>query len=349
MKAIGRLRVYHLLIILLLMTSFFFIVEFYIETPNWGWLIEIERSHLYIPPLFYIIIGIVISIWLMNVTTSWSWRRNVDVMASALQRTEEGRLDQAKQEIKRVDADFNIVVDRFTQVNERLKEQAKRSQRLVDDWSENEKALKQEIVEQERNRLARELHDSVSQQLYAASMLLSAHVEQQKGKNEALALQQIEKTITDAQSDLRSMLFQLRPIQLENKSFSEGIRQFTERLRQYHALHFHVSVTDEAGLLTGIEDQLFRIAQEAVANVVRHANASTVDIFYQHVDGIALLKVTDDGVGFIVHEQSLGYGLASMKERAEEMGGTLKLMSVPNRGTSIEVRVPLIEKEEGDE
>lgn len=96
----------------------------------------------------------------------------------------------------------------------------------------------------------------------------------------------------------------------------------------------------------GVEDQLFRILQESVSNTLRHAKATTLHVILIKRDNIAILRVKDNGVGFDMNTVKTGsYGLQNMKERALEVGGTIKIISLPNQGTQLEVKVPIIRKE----
>jgi len=95
----------------------------------------------------------------------------------------------------------------------------------------------------------------------------------------------------------------------------------------------------------GVEDQLFRILQESLSNTLRHSKAHSVEVRLFEREGMIILIVSDDGIGFDVQDSKLGsYGLQNMHERALEVGGTLKIVSVKNKGTRLEVKVPVIAK-----
>ncbi|WP_144558386.1 sensor histidine kinase [Shouchella miscanthi] len=272
------------------------------------------------------------------------WKKDVRALHATLVHVANGNTKESKQQLNQVSSDFNDAKMLIAELETRVRNQADRSQRVMEQWAENESKLRSELVFKERQRIARELHDSVSQQLYAASMLLSAAVNQ---KNvDVVALQtrceQIEKVVNDAQNDMRALLLQLRPIQLENQSFKEGVEQLTADLAEKHQIDFSVRIRS-LSLKPGVEDQLFRITQEAIANALRHAEANEISVFYERYDDFALLKITDDGKGFNQTSSPHGYGLHSMEERAEEIGGTLRMISVEGQGTSIEVKVPIIE------
>jgi len=213
-------------------------------------------------------------------------------------------------------------------------------QRMSDERAEGEDKRIQERIIQERQRLARELHDSVSQQLFAASMLLSAITEQQEN-DVPKPLAQAEKMVQQAQLEMRALLLHLRPAALHNKSLAQGLEELLFELQQ--KVHFTIRFRlEDISLSKGAEDHLFRIAQETLSNTLRHANASEVDILFVERDGLAIFRVQDNGIGFMSDEGKTGsYGLHHIQERAVEMGGTSKVVSVPSQGTIVEVKVPV--------
>jgi signal transduction histidine kinase len=104
---------------------------------------------------------------------------------------------------------------------------------------------------------------------------------------------------------------------------------------------------EEVRLSKGAEDHLFRIAQETLSNTLRHAQATEVDILLVERDGLAILRVQDNGIGFKeVDEKAGSYGLQNVKERAIEVGATCKIVSVPSQGTIIEVKLPALKGDE---
>lgn len=220
--------------------------------------------------------------------------------------------------------------------------QRERLKQISDERAETEEQLVQERLVQERQRLARELHDSVSQQLFAASMLLSAMAEKERLEQGApsKALEQVEKTVQQAQVEMRALLLHLRPAALNDKSLSDGLRELLRELSE--KVHFTIrGRIEDVELSKGAEDHLFRIAQETLSNALRHANATELDVLFVERDGLAIFRVQDNGVGFKDGNGKTGsYGLRNVRERAVEIGGTCKIVSVPSQGTIIEVKLP---------
>ncbi|MFC7062508.1 sensor histidine kinase [Halobacillus seohaensis] len=241
------------------------------------------------------------------------------------------------------------IEEKMKQIELKFSEQAETAQRLATERAkEREKSL-QEVVIQERNRLARELHDSVSQQLFAASMLMSAINENESLERDADLKQQlsmVENMIHQSQLEMRALLLHLRPVALKGKTLSEGSKELLAELTQ--KVPMQVDWTVEALTLDkGIEDQLFRILQEAVSNTLRHAEANSLQVMLIKRDEHIILRIVDDGVGFEVEEaKTSSYGLQNMKERAFEIGGALKVISLKGEGTRLEVKVPVLKKGE---
>ncbi|KEK20468.1 histidine kinase [Bacillus manliponensis] len=242
------------------------------------------------------------------------------------------------------DDEFHEVEKKVMTLAHRLEEQASLFQKLTNERADWNEEMRQEVISGERHRLARELHDSVSQQLFAMSMMMSAINEQLDSVPEAAQkqLKFVENMVVNAQSEMRALLLHLRPVQLEGKKLTEGIEELlTELSRKQHMKI--VWFVEGVQLEKGVEDHLFRIVQEALSNTLRHAKAQKTEVRLRQIEKYAILKIIDDGVGFDVNISKAGsYGLQSIQERVHEIGGTLKILSFPGKGTQIEVKVPII-------
>ncbi|KRM88281.1 sensor histidine kinase [Lacticaseibacillus thailandensis] len=212
---------------------------------------------------------------------------------------------------------------------------------------------KEAVVVAERQRIARELHDSVSQQLFAAMMLLStmrAVVEAKPALADGGLLKQldtIERVINAAQSEMRALLLHLRPTSLAGKPLRTGIIGLLKELQTKINITIKWDIAD-VHLATTTEDHLFRIVQELLSNTLRHAEAKQLEVYLNTVGSNVVLRMIDDGVGFdtTTADNAGSYGLNNIEERAHSLGGTVKIISFPGQGTSVEVRVPLTTKEE---
>ncbi|KKE79580.1 sensor histidine kinase [Oceanobacillus caeni] len=234
------------------------------------------------------------------------------------------------------------------ELQEKMKKQVELSQRLATERTEEREKGLQEIVEQERNRLARELHDSVSQQLFASSMMMSAINESNPPSDQKMKdqLRMVEKMIHQSQLEMRALLLHLRPVALKGKTLQEGIEELLRELTQKVPMEITQKI-EQFPMDKGVEDQLFRILQESLSNTLRHAKATNLSVLLIVRDETIIFRVVDNGVGFDMESMKTGsYGLQNMRERAYEVGGTFKLVSLPNQGTQLEVKVPILEKVE---
>ena len=215
--------------------------------------------------------------------------------------------------------------------------------------AENQTLVKEEaIIEKERKRIARDLHDTVSQELFAAHMILSG-VSQQALKLDRekmqTQLQSVAAILETAQKDLRVLLLHLRPVELEEKSLIEGIQILLKELEDKSDLK--VSLKQNVSKLPKkIEEHIFRILQELISNTLRHAQASCLDVYLYQTDVELQLKVVDNGIGFQLGSlDDLSYGLRNIKERVEDMAGTVQLLTAPKQGLAVDIRIPLLDKE----
>ncbi|GEB32211.1 MULTISPECIES: HAMP domain-containing sensor histidine kinase [Brevibacillus] len=224
-------------------------------------------------------------------------------------------------------------------------EQVASLQRLSNHNAALAEQVKQAAVTEERQRLARELHDAVSQQLFAIAMTTAA-MKRLVEKNPQRAAQQIElveEMAAAAQAEMRALLLHLRPATLQNKSLKEAMMELLEELTRKNTMELTWEIEDVEGLPSGIEDHLFRILQESLSNTLRHAKASLIAVKLFTLQEQVRLRVTDDGVGFDPDgEKMTSYGLRSMQERVAEVGGSMEIYSAVGKGTQIEVRIPLM-------
>jgi two-component system, NarL family, sensor histidine kinase LiaS len=240
----------------------------------------------------------------------------------------------------------------LNEVTERFSSQVASLQRLSTHNAELMDQARQAAVIEERNRLARELHDAVSQQLFAISMTMAAvkRTLLQNPEKAARQVELVEEMAAAAQLEMRALLLQLRPAHLEGKTLRQGMEELLLELQGKHLLEFTWSLEDLPHLPKGIEDHLFRILQESISNILRHAKAHRVEIKLAVIQSHLRLKIEDDGIGFseqALAQTSSSYGIHMMRERVAEIGGALTFSSAPGKGTMIEVTVPLISNGSG--
>ena len=213
--------------------------------------------------------------------------------------------------------------------------------------ADNQVLVKEEqVIEKERKRIARDLHDTVSQEIFAAHMMLSGLSQQasrlDKEKMQT-QLQSVTAILETAQRDLRILLLHLRPIELEQKSLVEGSQLLLKELEEKSELK--VSFKHQVDQLPKkIEEHVFRIVQELFSNTLRHAQASCLDVYLYQTETELQLKVVDNGRGFQLGDvDELSYGLRNIKERVEDMAGTIQLLTAPKQGLAVDIRIPLLD------
>jgi two-component system, NarL family, sensor histidine kinase LiaS len=331
------------LMMALLFAAFFFVFPLSEWSELW------ERDIADIPFLLFIPAASVASGIFFGLLTGLFWRRNLLSIDRLLHQLEEGVAIELTD--SNVCVEVESIFKRIERIYKQMTEKAKVSQRMVTEKVEDQEQRIQEIISQERNRLARELHDSVSQQLFAASMMMSA-INETRPKiddRETKQLKMVEEMIHQSQLEMRALLLHLRPVALKGKTLQEGIAELLIELSQKVTMEIQWKVEDII-LDKGIEDHLFRILQESVSNTLRHSKANRLEVLLIKRDDLVIMRVVDDGVGFEVEDDKAGsYGMQNMHERAVEVGGTLKVISVKDKGTRLEVKVPITNKGEDDD
>ena len=201
-------------------------------------------------------------------------------------------------------------------------------------------------VIEERNRLARDLHDSVSQTLFsvgltaeAAALLVDRDPAQAK-----VELRTLQGLARDALQEMRSLIFELRSAELEADGLVPTLRKHVEVLSRLRSAEVDLLVHGERRLALDVERELYRIAQEALNNALKHSQASKITLELEMRRRRVTLAVSDDGVGFDLNDpkiHSKRLGLTSMRERVEAIGGSLQIESQQGAGTSVKVEVQL--------
>lgn len=198
---------------------------------------------------------------------------------------------------------------------------------------------------QERQRLARELHDSVFQALYgivlgtgAARTLLHRDLEKL-----VELLDHVHAQAEVGLMEMRTLIFELRPESLETEGLVTALQKQVETVRKRYELEIVMELGEEPALSVMVKEALYRIAQEALHNIVKHAHATSAKLRLSEseiVTGV-VLEVSDNGVGFNPAQSFPGHlGLQSMRERLARLGGTLEITSTPGRGTQIRAVIP---------
>ena len=199
---------------------------------------------------------------------------------------------------------------------------------------------------QERAHLARELHDSVTQALFSMGLTArSLEILLEKdptGAREKLA--ELRDLQRDALAEMRTLIFELRPSSLEQEGLVQAIRNHASAVGARTGLAVTVEADSVGRLAAEAEEALYRIAQESLHNVVKHAGASVAHIRVKQADGVVVLTVVDDGDGFDPDQVGRGHlGLVGMRQRAERVGAHVGIASKPGGGTRVTVHIAVLE------
>jgi signal transduction histidine kinase len=201
-------------------------------------------------------------------------------------------------------------------------------------------------VMEERQRLARELHDSVTQSLYTVTLYSdAARLALSSGRLEAAKenLRELRNMAREAMIDMRLLIFELHPPILEKEGLVAALRTRLESVEARSGINTDFQVEGERRLPVSTESELFRIAQEALNNAVKHSRATSIQVDLNFGDSSFLMCVWDNGVGFDPDAIALhgGLGFRGMNERAHRINGDLKVVSAPGEGTSLTVAVDI--------
>ena len=217
---------------------------------------------------------------------------------------------------------------------------SERNQRLVDELKETQQKLQELAVVEERNRLARDLHDSVKQQVFAISMQLSAaRTALSETDKSYQSVVEAERLAQQAGAELTTLINALRPSPLESKTFAVGLHDYVTEWSRRNNIETNINIDDDLSLSVNEEQALFRVIQEALSNIARHSHAAKALVELVQVDSDILLCVADTGQGFDTNLVQMNVGLHSMQERLTQIGATFHVQSEKGGGTQITAKL----------
>ena len=260
--------------------------------------------------------------------TAWGMTRRLQRLARAAQAWSRG--------------DFSVAV------KDRSKDEIGQLSRELNDMAaqlENLMQTRGELATLEaRNRFARDLHDSVKQQVFATSFQVAAARALIESDTQAAEshLAQADELVRQAQKELNVLIGEMRPAALEGKGLAGALRDYVRGWSQSAEIPAEVHVRGEREVPLQVEQALFRVVQEALANVARHSGAKRAEVDLIYTAATLTLRVSDDGRGFDpADDRDQGFGLQSMRERMEGLGGRVSIESAPGEGTRITCVCPL--------
>jgi NarL family two-component system sensor histidine kinase LiaS len=195
--------------------------------------------------------------------------------------------------------------------------------------------LQELAVVEERNRLARDLHDSVKQQVFAISMQLSAARTALSDSDKAhSSVVEAERLAQQAGAELTTLINALRPPILESKSLTDAVEEYITEWTRRNKIATEMDI-DDVFVSSNIEQALFRVLQEALSNAARHSKADKVTVTLKAKNENVVLMVEDNGIGYDAERVTKGIGLDSMRERLAAVNGELEISSLKSQGTRV--------------
>lgn len=274
-------------------------------------------------------------------------KKTLQALSWAAEKLTRGELDyririDGSEEIAELSEQFNLMASR-------IENQVISMQRLIQKNAELSQQASQLAVHEERQRLARELHDSISQQIFAIMMSLAA-ISRLLEKDPERAKKQFamtEEMAATAQAEMRALLLHLRPIQLEGKRLELALVELLSDLKSKHPIQYEWEIDSLDELPSGFEDHLFRIVQEGLSNALRHSRGKRIRVVLRKRKSMILLTISDDGIGMKMDPERLSssLGLRNIRERVNEMGGTFEISSKEGKGVTLTVQIPMLLKE----
>lgn len=222
--------------------------------------------------------------------------------------------------------------------SDRLLDELQKTHRQLQDYSGQAEEL---ATAKERNRLARELHDSVAQTLYGLTLQAEAAARELNAGRVDKATEQLREIRDSAQQSLqetRLLIFELRPPILEQEGLASALRARLESVESRSGLKAQIQLHEVGQLPAKVEAGLYGVSNEALNNVLKHARATEVKVSLKKESNKVVLEIQDNGVGFDINAEAGGMGLSGMKERAEQFGGDMQIKSGTS-GTTIRVEV----------
>ncbi|GAA5416695.1 sensor histidine kinase LiaS [Paraliobacillus ryukyuensis] len=332
-----RAHLYALFLTLITLLAFLLTIHV-LFSPTW-----LTSISIFVFILAYVVIAFIFSIY-SGFKASSDTKTRVDYLSVLIAQLARGNYTTRIYDIG--EDEIGRIGDELNELGEKMQGQVRSLQRLADEKSEYAKSAHKAATIEERQRLARDLHDAVSQQLFALTMMSEATVRvvdkhPEKAKKQ---IKEIAMTAKQAQTEMRALLLHLRPVHLSGDSLSIGIKQLVNELEQKCSINFQMHIDPFDRLSQTTEEHVFRIVQEALSNILRHSEATEVTIDIKKYQQEFFLHIADNGKGidlFADHQKIASYGLKTMKERAEEIGGTFSIRSKLEEGTHIDIRIPL--------
>ena len=265
---------------------------------------------------------------IFGLVTAWSLTRRLGRLARAAQNWSQGDFSEEVKDRSK---------DELGQLTRELNSMAAQLETLLQTRGEL-------ATLEARNRFARDLHDSVKQQVFATSLQIATARSLLDRDKEATEehLVQAGELVRQAQKELNVLIHEMRPAALEDRGLAKALREYAAKWSEGSEIPSEVHVRGEREVPLETEQAVFRVAQEALANVAKHSGAQDTELDLVYTPEALTLRVADDGRGFDpAQNPGEGFGLQSMRERTVKRGGRMNVESAPGKGTRITCTVPL--------
>jgi NarL family two-component system sensor histidine kinase LiaS len=269
------------------------------------------------------------------------WQRKLDELHVAMLELSKGNFT-SRIAIEPVDS-FRYLFEAFNVMAAAVEEKVQLLQKLGAAEALLDHQQTELAVLEERKRLARDLHDTVSQELFAIHMAASSlpKIMEKNPAASAGVMEQLIQMSHHAQKQMRGLISQLRPIELHDMSLEEALEKWFPEYCRANELQGQLEVVIQRDISEAIEHQLFLIIQEGMANIVKHASAKQIQLSLYEREHQYILQLQDNGRGFERNNiPSTSHGLSTMRERAQKFGGNAEIFSKLGSGTRVKVQIP---------
>ncbi len=247
-------------------------------------------------------------------------------------------------EVGWLEEQLNHMADQLESAVASLRDLAEQNRRL------GEEAGRGAVLE-ERMRLARDLHDTVNQQLFVLAMRTAAlknRLQKAGVGDESLApeMEKLEEMARQAHSQIRELILQVRPVTLESEGLGVALEEYVNNVAESEGWKVDARIDHNVRPAGTVSESLFRIAQETLNNISKHAAAKEIAVYLDRAGGNIKMEIGDDGAGFDPAKavRPTAVGLSGIRERAKAVGGRLEINSAPGEGTRIIITVPVTER-----
>jgi signal transduction histidine kinase len=237
-----------------------------------------------------------------------------------------------------------VVVQYLSQLTRRLSEQRERAEQALAGNVRLQREGEELAAQEERSRIAREIHDGIAQSIYMLTLNLEKAAEVASGDQKlGERLGKLVGLAKETLLEVRHYIFDLKPLLSGDVSLSSTIQSQVREFSTVSGLPVQLEVEgEERKVPLAVGSSLYRIAQEALANVYRHAEASAIDVRLAFCADFVSLEVRDNGCGFTLGSVSAnGRGLRNIRQRVGELGGKVEITSAPGQGASLRVTLPI--------